>query len=241
MWLFALMAHDGFTNVRPEQWGVPLVLSLLYLVGFTANELCKDFAEYKRGIKAEKALEKAWKTFSEREGSDANVDGLFKHFDKGNDGYIDLPELEAGLKNLLDTSADAEALLEFMAADRDRKVSHRKISLEEFLKKAREGRIGKADSTDDGDGEDEQLAVGGSDAEPAADEENGSASASASAVIDQGAGDDAEKEETEEVGETGEATEALQLVVPKPSVFSPGDFPIALCCDSDLQRSDTAQ
>ena len=188
-------------------------------------------------------MEKAWKTFFEREGSDANVEGLFKYFDKDDDGYIDLPELVAGLKNL-DTSADAEALLEFMGGKLDAD-GDRKVSLEEFLKKAEEGRIGKADSTDDGDGDDEPAADGGSDAKPAADEENASASASASAVIDQGAGDDAEKEEKEEVGEAGEATEDSQLVVPKPSpltnVFPPGNFPIGFCCDSDLQRSDTAQ
>ena len=55
MWLFALMAHDGLSNVHPAYWGFPLVLSLFYLVGFTARACYKDFAELKRGLVAEEA------------------------------------------------------------------------------------------------------------------------------------------------------------------------------------------
>ena len=55
MWLFALMAHDGLSNVHPAYWGFPLVLSLFYLVGFTARACYKDFAELKMGLVAEEA------------------------------------------------------------------------------------------------------------------------------------------------------------------------------------------
>ena len=45
MWLFALMAHDGLSNAHPLWWGVPLVLTLGYLVIFTAYECYTDFTD----------------------------------------------------------------------------------------------------------------------------------------------------------------------------------------------------
>ena len=45
LWLFALMAHDGLSNAHPLWWGVPLVLTLGYLVMFTAYECYTDFKE----------------------------------------------------------------------------------------------------------------------------------------------------------------------------------------------------
>ena len=57
MWLFALLAHDGFSNMRPEQWGLPLASSLLYLVGFTFYECYQDFREYKAGLKKQEEEE----------------------------------------------------------------------------------------------------------------------------------------------------------------------------------------
>ena len=43
MWLFALMAHDGLSNVQPVMWGTPLVLALFYLCQFTGRACYKDF------------------------------------------------------------------------------------------------------------------------------------------------------------------------------------------------------
>ena len=45
LWLFALMAHDGLSNAHPLWWGVPLVLTLGYLVIFTAYECYTDFTD----------------------------------------------------------------------------------------------------------------------------------------------------------------------------------------------------
>ena len=39
------MAHDGLSNAHPLWWGVPLVLTLGYLVIFTAYECYTDFTE----------------------------------------------------------------------------------------------------------------------------------------------------------------------------------------------------
>ena len=39
------MAHDGLSNAHPLWWGVPLVLTLGYLVMFTAYECYTDFKE----------------------------------------------------------------------------------------------------------------------------------------------------------------------------------------------------
>ena len=50
MWLFALMAHDGLSNVHPLLWGCPLVFSLFYLIGFTAYECYKDFKALKAAL-----------------------------------------------------------------------------------------------------------------------------------------------------------------------------------------------
>ena len=55
MWLFALMAHDGLSNVHPAYWGFPLVLSLFYLVCFAAHACYQDFAELKEGLAKEEA------------------------------------------------------------------------------------------------------------------------------------------------------------------------------------------
>ena len=43
LWLFALMAHDGLSNVQPVMWGTPLVLALFYLCQFTGRACYKDF------------------------------------------------------------------------------------------------------------------------------------------------------------------------------------------------------
>ena len=53
MWLFALMAHDGLSNLHPLLWGFPLVLALFYLVVFATHSCYKDFAELKKGLKAD--------------------------------------------------------------------------------------------------------------------------------------------------------------------------------------------
>ena len=53
MWLFALMAHDGLSNLHPLLWGFPLVLALFYLVGFATHSCYKDFAELKKGLQAD--------------------------------------------------------------------------------------------------------------------------------------------------------------------------------------------
>ena len=53
MWLFALMAHDGLSNVPPMLWGGPLVFALLSFVCFTAHACYKDFADLKAGLAAE--------------------------------------------------------------------------------------------------------------------------------------------------------------------------------------------
>ena len=64
LWIFALMAHDGLSNLHPLLWGYPLVLALFYLVGFAAHSCYKDFAELKKGLKADE------------EGEPENGDGL---------------------------------------------------------------------------------------------------------------------------------------------------------------------
>ena len=57
MWLFALMAHDGLSNLHPLLWGFPLLLSLFYLVCFAVHACYKDFAELKEGLETEEADE----------------------------------------------------------------------------------------------------------------------------------------------------------------------------------------
>ena len=57
MWLFALMAHDGLSNVPPMLWGGPLVFALLSFVCFTAHACYKDFADLKAGLEAEEVDE----------------------------------------------------------------------------------------------------------------------------------------------------------------------------------------
>ena len=53
MWLFALMAHDGLSNLHPLLWGFPLVLALFYLVVFATHSCYKELAELKKGLKAD--------------------------------------------------------------------------------------------------------------------------------------------------------------------------------------------
>ena len=74
MWLFALMAHDGLSNLHPLLWGVPLVLALFYLVGFATHSCYKDFAELKKGLKADE------------EGEPENGDGLEATAGENGDG-----------------------------------------------------------------------------------------------------------------------------------------------------------
>ena len=75
MWLFSLMAHDGLTNMRPEQWGTPLVFSLLYLVGFATYECYKDFKEYRDWLIKEEMEEQEEDGLKAEEEQDGFGDG----------------------------------------------------------------------------------------------------------------------------------------------------------------------
>jgi hypothetical protein len=54
-WLFALQAHDALSAVHDLVWGVPLVLSALYLVYYTIKMCAADIQELESRIAAEKA------------------------------------------------------------------------------------------------------------------------------------------------------------------------------------------
>ena len=103
LWLFALMAHDGLSNVPPLWWGSPLVLSLFYLVCFTVYEGYADFQELKKSLKEEQQ-----RGLKAEEGEPENGDGLGEPESVADGAGASPPEDDASASTER-TGADGEA------------------------------------------------------------------------------------------------------------------------------------
>ena len=59
LWLFALLAYDGLLSVHPALWGTPLVLAVVYLVGFALWLCYIDIVAFEKEIEMTQKNKKA--------------------------------------------------------------------------------------------------------------------------------------------------------------------------------------